>query len=79
MVGEVTGGWAWMWGVGCLFMLLLWAAIVLGVVGVASRALSTGNLADSGDRRPLDVLKERCAQSEITHDQYERMRRDLES
>ena len=40
---------------------------------------STGTSGSSSGRRPLDILKERYARGEITRDQYEQMRRDLES
>ncbi|HVI70113.1 MAG TPA: SHOCT domain-containing protein [Pyrinomonadaceae bacterium] len=79
MMGNMTGGWGWMTGFGWIFMIPFWALIILGVVALARSLFSTGNSANSGDRRPRDILKERYARGEITRDQYGRMRRDLVS
>ena len=78
MMGHMEG-WGWMSGFGWIFMILFWALIVLGVAALAKWLFSTVRSANSADRRPLDILKERYARSEITRDQYEQMRRDLES
>jgi putative membrane protein len=59
-------------------MILFWALILLGVVALAKWLFSGGGGTGSA-RPPLDVLKERYARGEITREQYEQMRRDLES
>ena len=85
------GGFGWLGMVfGSLMMLLFWGGlIVLGVL--AFRALShgghmsaggssnpsSGTVSGSGNRA-LDILRERYARGEITKDEYETMRRDLD-
>ena len=77
--------WGWGWsggagmGFGWIFMILFWALIILGIVALAKWLISTGTLGGSAGKRPLDILKERYARGEVTRDQYEQMRRDLES
>jgi len=78
MMGD-WGGWGWGMGFGWIFMILFWALVILGVVALARWILSTGTSAGGAGRPPLDILKERYARGEITRDQYEQMRRDLES
>lgn len=74
MMGD-WGGWGWGMGFGWIFMLLFWALVILGIVALAKWLFSAGG---SG-KRPLDILKERYARGEINGEQYEQMRRDLES
>ncbi len=71
-------GWAWGLGMGLggLAMLAFWGALIVGVV-VLTRALGGG----PGRRwhvSPIDVLKRRYAAGEITREQYEQIRQDLE-
>ena len=81
MMGN-WGGWGWGMGFGGIFMILFWALIILGVVALAKWLLSAGD-SRGGFRGPgksaLDILKERYARGEINREQYEQMRRDLES
>ena len=79
MMGPMMEGWGEMWGFGWIFMILFWGLIVLGVVALARRVFPTGNPASSGQRRPLEILKERYARGEISGEQYAQMRRDVES
>jgi putative membrane protein len=77
MMGD-WGGWGWGMGFGWIFMILFWALVILGIVALARWIFFTGSAGGAG-RQPLDILKERYARGEITRDQYEQMRRDLES
>lgn len=79
-----TGRWGgWMWGAGMwlggLVMLVFWGALIVGAVLVV-RLL--GGLSGGDERTapasPLDILKRRYASGEITREQYEQMRKDLE-
>ncbi len=66
------GGWA---GLPILFAVLIVAG--LGLVGVW--ALQEGrHRPPTAGRRPLDILKERYARGELTREQFEQMRRELE-
>lgn len=78
MMGDWGSGWGWGMGFGWIFMILFWALVVLGIVALAKWLFAAGGSAGSG-KRPLDILKERYARGEIARDQYEQMRRDLES
>ena len=74
----VRGGWGWGlgMGVGGLAMLAYLSALIVGVVLLA-RSVGGGR----GHRRhtPLDILKRRYAAGEITREQYEQMRKDIEA
>jgi len=78
MMGDWGGGWGWGMGFGWIFMILFWALVIFGIVALAKWIFSAGDSVSSG-KRSLDILKERYARGEITRDQYEQMRRDLES
>lgn len=80
MMGD-WGGWGWGMGFGGIFMILFWAVIILGIVALVKWLFSAGGSAGSGSpgKSALDVLKERYARGEVTREQYEQMRRDLES
>ena len=64
-------------GFGWIFMILFWVLVILAIVALAKWLSSTR---DGGPiRRPLDILQERYARGEITREQYEQMRRDLQA
>ena len=78
--GMMWRGGGWTWGVGMwlggLAMLVLWGALIVGAIlvvrlvgGIPGRDVRTS---------PLDILKRRYASGEITREQYEQMRKDLE-
>jgi len=80
--GMMMGrGGGWMWGVGMwvggLVMLVFWGALILVAVLVV-RHLAGGFAEHDSRMSPLDILKRRYASGEITRDQYEQMRKDLE-
>lgn len=76
MMGR--GGWMWgagMW-LGGVVMLLFWAALIVGALLVV-RFL--GGVPWRDERTsPLDILKRRYASGQISREQYEQMRKDLE-
>jgi putative membrane protein len=77
----MMGGWdSWGWGpgFGWIFMLLFWALILLGIMALARWLFYSGGPRSGSGRSALDILKERYARGEITREQYELMRRDLE-
>ena len=59
-------------GFGGLFMLIFWGLIIYGVV-----MLFRHNNHSKKDRA-IDILKERYAKGEITKDQFESMKKDLQ-
>lgn len=71
-------GWMWGFGMGLggLVMLAFWGVLIVGLLLlVRSMGVGGGSLSHS---TPLDTLKRRYAAGEITRDQYELMRKDLE-
>jgi putative membrane protein len=73
-------GHGWMWGLGMgfggLVMLAFWGVVVVGVM-LLIRSIG-GFPADHGPETPLNVLKRRYAAGQLTREQYEQMRKDLE-
>ena len=69
-------GW---WIVMGLGMLLFWALVIIGIVWVV-RELGSPRAGREGRGRedPVDILKRRLAQGEISVEEYERSRRTLE-
>jgi len=75
MWGWGYGGWAnWMGWLGPLVMIAFWALIITGGVFLIRFLVRQGRArADS----PLEILKRRYAQGEISKEEYEEKRRDL--
>lgn len=71
-------GWMWGFGMGLggLTMLVFWGAVIAGIV-LLVRQVGQGGSAASRET-PIDVLKRRYAAGEITQEQYEQMKQDLE-
>ena len=79
--GMMGRGGGWMWGFGMwlggLAMLVFWGALIVGAV-VVVRLIGGGLLGRDVPTSPLDILKRRYASGEITREQYEQVRKDLE-
>lgn len=73
----MMGDWGWGMGFGGIFMILFWVLIIVGIVALAKWLFSMPGSRGAGNR-PLEILKERYARGEITQEQYEKMRRELE-
>jgi len=59
-------------------MWIIWV-LVLGIIAyVAWRAVSTKGFACSQHESAIDILKKRYAKGEITKDDYERLKKELE-
>lgn len=83
--GEPPWGWhMWWgaWGVGMLlFMVLFWVLLIAGIIALVRWAFGwsgPGGRAVGGGRA-LEILKERYAKGELSREQFEAMRRDLEA
>ena len=69
------GGLGWM-GLGFLWMILFWGAIIALIVWAIRR--TTGHHINRTDTRsPIDIAKERYAKGEISKEQFERLKKDL--
>jgi putative membrane protein len=73
-------GHGWMWGLGMglggLVMLAFWGVVIVGAI-LLIRSVS-GAYGGLWHETPLDVLKRRYAAGQVTREQYEQMRADLE-
>ncbi|MBU0515903.1 MAG: SHOCT domain-containing protein [Proteobacteria bacterium] len=66
---------------GWIMMIVFWGLIIAGLV-VLIRWLLTSSRQSGGGRsvgRALDILKERYARGEITKDEFESMKKDIQS
>ena len=73
--------WAWGSGYGWIWMLLIWAAVIGGVIWVVTQ-LATRNSTRGEHGGAIDarsILDERYARGEINEDEYRRIRDELSS
>lgn len=80
--GPRDGGWDHMmnfgYGYGGMFMWILFV-IVIGVVAYfIIQNTKTKTSGGAFQETPLDILKKRYAKGEITKEEYDRMKRDME-
>ena len=62
---------------GGIWMILFWALVIGGVIWLV-QSLSRGAVASTPHGETLlDILKGRYARGEITHEQFEQMKREL--
>ena len=77
---EGTEDRPWIWGLGMglggLMMIIFWGLVIAGIV-LLVRHVTRGDSVSAG-ASPIDVLKRRYAAGEITREQYDQMKRDLE-
>jgi len=73
------GAGVWGHGFGWLLMILFWVLIIAGIIVLVKWLASGATPGASPGKRALEILKERYARGDITRDQYEQMRRDIES
>lgn len=84
MGGGIDWGWGWMFSSG-LMMLLFWgvfiALVVLAVRGLSSNTGRSEATPPHSEPRqtPLEIAKARYAKGEINRDEYESLRRDLQT
>jgi putative membrane protein len=75
MWGMHDGGWAW-WVVMTVSMVVVWGVVIYGVVRLTRR--ETSPLFQAPPEPPLSVLERRLAASEISVDEFERVRAALD-
>ncbi|HTE83762.1 MAG TPA: SHOCT domain-containing protein [Dehalococcoidia bacterium] len=77
MMWNYGAGWGWWMLFGWVWMIVFWGLIVWGVFTLVSK-LSGPRGGDSPSRESaLDILERRYASGELTHEQFEEMRRRL--
>ena len=69
-------------GFGFIFMVLFWIVIIGGGIWLLSNLFpknNTSHTEQSDDESAVGILKQRYARSELTKEEYESMRYDLEN
>jgi putative membrane protein len=71
-------GWGMGWGMGFgwVFMIFFWVLVVLGIVYFI-RIVMTGTKKETSGDTALDILKKRYAKGEITKEEFEKIKNDL--
>lgn len=72
MMGNMTGGMMTMGALGLLLLVVIFVAVVLGVVWLVRRSSRGGN------NRAMDTLQERFANGEIDAEEYRSRKRELQ-
>ncbi len=70
-------GYGWGMGFGWLFMAIFLILLILCVIYLA-KLISGPRMRNEKDETPLQILKKRYAKGEITRDEYEAIKKDLE-
>jgi putative membrane protein len=73
MMWQGMGDWGWGTGIGWFFMLSFWVLVIVGIVTLIRWLIG----ASSGSRA-LDILRERYAKGEITKEQFEQTKREIQ-
>jgi len=77
MMGYYDYGYG-MWGFGMVFfMALFWIGIIWFIVWLVRQSKMPTN-ANTPERTPLQILKERYAKGEITKKEFDDMKKDIE-
>lgn len=63
---------------GFILMLAFWVLIIVGIVIFIRWIINQTKLNDRARKEPLDILKERYAKGEISHQDFERMKKEIE-
>lgn len=73
--GDGMMGW---WGLGFVFFILFWVAVIWFIVWIVRRATGKGGPGmDTGAKSALDIAKERYAKGEITKEQFDQIKKDI--
>lgn len=79
-------GWGWMhgaygwplWWLGAGFRLLILAAVIVGIVYLVRGVSRRGGWPGRSDESALEILKKRYARGEISKEEFEEMKRNLD-
>lgn len=80
MMNDWNGFGGWGMGFGFVFMLLFWGLVILGIAALIRWLMTQPSSSRSPhDKTPLEIAQERYARGEIGREEYEQIKRDLES
>jgi len=65
------------YGFGGFGMILFWIILVVAIVMLVKTFFDSSKKGSYKSRDSLDILKERYAAGEITHDEFEKIKRNL--
>lgn len=74
-------GWGMGW-FGMIFMLVFWVLVIVGLVFLIKwliQTTSSGKTVGHTGSKAIDILKERYARGEISKEEFETMKKDLQS
>ena len=81
----MMGGWGSGWGMGWfggIFMIVFWVLVIVGLVFLIKWLIQTTSSGKTDGRpspKAMDILKERYARGEISKEEFETMKHDLQS
>lgn len=76
---DYDNSWSWHFGLGWVFMILFWVALLLALAGLIKWLLTpTRSLPGSKTPSAREILDQRYTRGELTREQYEQIRRDIE-
>jgi putative membrane protein len=70
-----VGWWGWLM---VIPMLLFWGLVIWGIVALLRRSFTVTSGTSASGETAIEVLKKRYARGEISTEEYEEKRRDLE-
>lgn len=70
-------GHGWMWGIGWFWWIVL-LIIIAALIWIISRALITNRKRPPKDRSARSILEQRYARGEISREDYQQMKKDIE-
>jgi len=72
------GDYGWGMGFGWIVMLVFWVIVIAGII-IIIKGLVSGTGQPGKSETALDILKKRYAKGEITKEDFDRMKKDLET
>ncbi|MBM4136810.1 MAG: SHOCT domain-containing protein [Nitrospira sp.] len=71
------GDYGWGMGFGWFFILIFWVLVVVGVVYLV-KLITEGRKKEEKEETALDILKKRYARGEITKEEFEEKKIDIQ-
>ena len=77
---NYSDSWSWHFGLGWIFMIVFWGALILAVAALVKWLFTPASRLPPPPAAPSarDILDQRYARGELSREQYEQMRQDIE-